>query len=98
MPNMSVGSTCVSHHTAVIVPGTGAPEGGAWLTLGLRQNGIYLVIALVLCTDLGKNLWQRLGKTKAGQLVRYAFLLLTLGLSVLHLTGSGMQAFIYAQF
>ena len=83
---------------ALFVPGSGAPDGGAWLTLGLRQNGIYLVIALVLCTDLGKNLWQRLGKTKAGQLVRYAFLLLTLGLSALHLTGSGMQAFIYAQF
>ena len=83
---------------ALFVPGTGAPDGGAWLTLGLRQNGIFLAIALVLCTDFGKKCWETLGKTKTGQLFRYAFLLLTLGLSVLHLTGSGMQAFIYAQF
>ena len=83
---------------ALFVPGTGAPDGGAWLTLGLRQNGIFLAIALVLCTNFGKALWAKLGETKAGQLFRYAFLLFTLGLSVLHLTGSGMQAFIYAQF
>ena len=83
---------------ALFVPGTGAPDGGAWLLLGLRQHGLFLVIALVLCTDFGKKLWQTLGKTRAGQLLRYAFLLLTLGLSILHLTGSGMQAFIYAQF
>ena len=91
-------SYALSFLRALFVPGTGAPDDGAWLTLGLRQHGLFLAIALVLCTDFGKKLWQTLGKTRAGQLLRYAFLLLTLGLSILHLTGSGMQAFIYAQF
>ena len=91
-------SYALGYLRALFVPGAGAPDGGAWLRLGLRQNGIFLAAALVLCTNFGKTCWETLGKTKAGRLFRYAFLLFTLGLSVLHLTGSGMQAFIYARF
>ena len=91
-------SYAISFLRALFVPGTGAPDGGAWLLLGLRQHGVFLAVALILCTNFGKTCWQTLGRTKTGQLLRYAFLLLTLGLSILHLTGSGMQAFIYAQF
>ena len=91
-------SYALGYLRALFVPGAGAPDGGAWLRLGLRQNGIFLAAALVLCTNFGKKCWETLGKTKAGRLFRYAFLLFTLGLSVLHLTGSGMQAFIYARF
>ena len=75
-----------------------APNKGKRVMRVLDHCGVFLAVALVLCTNFGKTCWEALGSTKTGQLLRYAFLLLTLGLSVLHLTGSGMQAFIYAQF
>ena len=83
---------------ALVVPGTGAPDGGAWLLLCLRQYGLQLAVGFALCTDLGKKLWQTLGNMRAGRLLRYAVLAAVFFLSVLSLTGSGMQAFIYAQF
>ena len=83
---------------ALVVPGTGAPDGGAWLLLCLKQYGLQLAVCFVLCTDLGKKLWQTLGGARAGRALRYAVLALVFFLSVLTLTGSGMQAFIYAQF
>ena len=52
----------------------------------------------MLCTDLGNKLWQTLGGARAGRALRYAVLALVFFLSVLTLTGSGMQAFIYARF
>ena len=83
---------------ALVVPGTGAPDGSAWLLLCLRQYGLQLATGFVLCTDLGKKLWQTLGGARTGRALRYAVLALVFFLSVLSLTGSGMQAFIYAQF
>ena len=83
---------------ALVVPGTGAPDGGAWLLLCLKQYGLQLAVCFVLCTDLGKKLWQTLGGARAGRALRYAVLALVFFLSVLTLTGSGMQAFIYARF
>ena len=83
---------------ALAVPGTGAPDGGAWLLLCLKQYGLQLAVCFVLCTDLGKKLWQTLGGARAGRALRYAVLALVFFLSVLTLTGSGMQAFIYARF
>ena len=76
----------------------GAPDGGAWLLLCLKQYGLQLAVCFVLCTDLGKKLWQTLGGARAGRALRYAVLALVFFLSVLTLTGSGMQAFIYARF
>ena len=83
---------------ALVVSGTGAPDGGAWLLLCLKQYGLQLAVCFVLCTDLGKKLWQTLGGARAGRALRYAVLALVFFLSVLTLTGSGMQAFIYARF
>ena len=83
---------------ALVVPGTGAPDGGAWLLLCLKQYGLQLAVCFALCTDLGKKLWQTLGGARAGRALRYAVLALVFFLSVLTLTGSGMQAFIYARF
>lgn len=71
---------------------------GAWLLLCLKQYGLQLAVCFVLCTDLGKKLWQTLGGARAGRALRYAVLALVFFLSVLTLTGSGMQAFIYARF
>ena len=83
---------------ALVVSGTGAPDGGAWLLLCLKQYGLQLAVCFALCTDLGKKLWQTLGGARAGRALRYAVLALVFFLSVLTLTGSGMQAFIYARF
>lgn len=86
---LSAGARCV---------GNGRTDGGAWLLLCLKQYGLQLAVCFVLCTDLGKKLWQTLGGARAGRLLRYAVLALVFFLSVLTLTGSGMQAFIYARF
>ena len=83
---------------ALFVPGTGAPDGLSWFALVLRQYGLQLATALVLSTGLGAKLSVSLKRTRPGRIVRYLFLLAVFGLSVLHLTGSGLQAFIYAQF
>lgn len=83
---------------ALFVPGTGAPDGLSWLALVLRQYGLQLAAAVALCTSLGAKLSVLLERTRPGRIVRYLFLLAVFGLSVLHLTGSGLQAFIYAQF
>ena len=83
---------------ALFVPGTGAPDALSWLTLCIRQYGVQLGICLLLSTNLGTSVWAALGKTKAGRAGRLLFLLVVLGLSVLSMAGSGMQAFIYAQF
>ena len=83
---------------ALFVPRTGAPDALAWLTLQLRQYGAQLALSIVLCTNLGKTVWTRLGKSSAGQLAQLLLLLAIFALSALCLTGSGMQAFIYAQF
>ena len=69
-----------------------------WLTLCIRQYGVQLALCLLLSTNLGTSVWAALGKTKAGRAGRLLFLLVVLGLSVLSMAGSGMQAFIYAQF
>lgn len=83
---------------ALFVPGMGAPDALSWLTLCIRQYGLQLVICLLLSTNLGTKAWNALARTKPGRAVRLLFLLLVLGLSVLSMAGSGMQAFIYAQF
>ena len=83
---------------ALFVPGTGAPDALSWLTLCIRQYGVQLALCLLLSTNLGTSVWAALGKTKAGRAGRLLVLLLVLGLSVLSMAGSGMQAFIYAQF
>ena len=74
---------------ALFVPGMGAPDALSWLTLCIRQYGLQLVICLLLSTNLGTKAWNALARTKPGRAVR---------LSVLSMAGSGMQAFIYAQF
>ena len=63
-----------------------------------RTAALALALCLLLSTNLGTSVWAALGKTKAGRAVQLLFLLLVLGLSVLSMAGSGMQAFIYAQF
>ena len=83
---------------ALFVPGTGAPDALSWLALCIRQYGVQLALCLLLSTNLGTSVWAALGKTKAGRAGRLLFLLVVLGLSVLSMAGSGMQAFIYAQF
>ena len=83
---------------ALFVPGASAPDALSWLTLCIRQYGVQLGICLLLSTNLGTSVWAALGKTKAGRAGRLLFLLVVLGLSVLSMAGSGMQAFIYAQF
>ena len=64
----------------------------------LRAAALTLALCLLLSTNLGTSVWAALGKTKAGRAGRLLFLLVVLGLSVLSMAGSGMQAFIYAQF
>lgn len=83
---------------ALFVPGTGAPDALSWLAFCIRQYGVQLALCLLLSTNLGTSVWAALGKTKAGRAGRLLFLLVVLGLSVLSMAGSGMQAFIYAQF
>ena len=83
---------------ALFTSGTGAPDALSWLMLQLRQYGAQLAIGLALCTDLGKTLWAQLGRSRTGRLAELFLLLAIFALSVLSLTGSGMQAFIYAQF
>ena len=83
---------------ALFVPGMGAPDALSWLALCIRQYGVQLALCLLLSTNLGTSVWAALGKTKAGRAGRLLFLLVVLGLSVLSMAGSGMQAFIYAQF
>ena len=83
---------------ALFVPGTGAPDGASWLMLCIRQYGLQLLLCLLLSTNLGMRVWTAMEKTKAGRAVRLLFLLSVLGLSILSMAGSGMQAFIYAQF
>ena len=91
-------SLCVLVPAGVIRPGMGAPDALSWLALCIRQYGVQLVLCLLLSTNLGTSVWAALGKTKAGRAGRLLFLLVVLGLSVLSMAGSGMQAFIYAQF
>ena len=83
---------------ALFVPGTGAPDSLSWLALCVRQYGAQLAVSLLLCTNLGAKAWSVLARSKPGRAAQLLFLLFVLGLSVLSIAGSGMQAFIYAQF
>ncbi|MBQ1264496.1 MAG: MBOAT family protein [Oscillospiraceae bacterium] len=71
----------------------GAPSDGAWLGLVLRQYGIEFAFALVLSTSLGRKVYGRIGAW--GRLVVLGAVLV---LSLLAMTSSSMQAFVYAQF
>ena len=83
---------------ALFVPGASAPDALSWLAFCIRQYGVQLGICLLLSTNLGTKAWNALARTKPGRAVRLLFLLVVLSLSVLSMAGSGMQAFIYAQF
>ena len=91
-------SYAASFLRALFVPGTSAPDGASWLMLCIRQYGMQLAVCLLLSTNFGARVWSAMEKTKAGRAVRGVFLLCVLGLSILSMAGSGMQAFIYAQF
>lgn len=83
---------------AMLVRGAHAPDAGAWLYFCARQYGLQLLLCVLFSTNAGKKLWACLGRTAAGEWLRLLFLAAVLGLSVLSLSASGMQAFIYAQF
>ena len=74
--------------------GTDAP----FFLLTLRQYGLQLAAALALCTPVGKRLLERLEGSTAGRWVKLVLLGAVFALSLLAMTGSTMQAFIYAQF
>ena len=66
--------------------------------LTLRQYGLQLAAALALCTPIGKRLLEQLEGSTAGRWVKLVLLGAVFALSLLAMTGSTMQAFIYAQF
>ena len=76
--------------------GTGADA--PFFLLTLRQYGLQLAAALALCTPVGKRLLERLEGSTAGRWVKLVLLGAVFALSLLAMTGSTMQAFIYAQF
>ena len=78
--------------------GEGAGADAPFFLLSLRQYGLQLTAALALCTPVGKRLLERLERTMAGRWVKLILLGLIFALSLLAMTGSTMQAFIYAQF
>lgn len=78
--------------------GEGAGADAPFFLLTLRQYGLQLAAALALCTPVGKRLLERLERTMAGRWVKLILLGLIFALSLLAMTGSTMQAFIYAQF
>ncbi len=71
----------------------GAPSDGAWFGIVLRQHGMELAFALLLSTPLGRKFYEKIGAW--GRLI---VLTVILALSILAMTGSSMQAFVYAQF
>ena len=76
--------------------GTGADA--PFFLLTLRQYGLQLLAALALCTPVGKRLMARLEQSPAGRWIKLILLGAIFALSLLAMTGSTMQAFIYAQF
>ena len=66
--------------------------------LTLRQYGLQLAAALALCTPIGKRLLEQLEGSTAGRWIKLLLLGAVFALSLLAMTGSTMQAFIYAQF
>ena len=76
--------------------GTGADA--PFFLLTLRQYGLQLAAALALCTPVGKRLLERLEGSTAGRWIKLLLLGAVFALSLLAMTGSTMQAFIYAQF
>ena len=76
--------------------GTGADA--PFFLLTLRQYGLQLLAALALCTPVGKHLMARLEQRPAGRWIKLILLGAIFALSLLAMTGSTMQAFIYAQF
>ena len=76
--------------------GTGADA--PFFLLTLRQYGLQLAAALALCTPIGKRLLERLEGSTAGRWIKLLLLGAVFALSLLAMTGSTMQAFIYAQF
>ena len=76
--------------------GTGADA--PFFLLTLRQYGFQLFLALALCTPVGKRLMEKLETTAAGRWAKLLLLGAIFALSLLAMTGSTMQAFIYAQF
>ena len=76
--------------------GTGADA--PFFLLTLRQYGLQLAAALALCTPIGKRLLEQLEGSTAGRWLKLVLLGAVFALSLLAMTGSTMQAFIYAQF
>ena len=76
--------------------GTGADA--PFFLLVLRQYGLQLAAALALCTPVGKRMLEKLERSTAGRWAKLALLGAIFALSLLAMTGSTMQAFIYAQF
>ena len=76
--------------------GTGADA--PFFLLTLRQYGLQLAAALALCTPIGKRLLEQLEGSTAGRWIKLLLLGAVFALSLLAMTGSTMQAFIYAQF
>ena len=69
------------------------PSNGAWLGIVLRQYGLEFAFALVLSTPLGRKFYEKIGAWG-----RPVVLGIVLALCVVSMTGSSMQAFVYAQF
>ena len=83
---------------ALFFLGEGTGADAPFFLLTLRQYGLQLAAALVLCTPVGKRLLERLNVSTAGRWVKLILLGAVFALSLLAMTGSTMQAFIYAQF
>ena len=83
---------------AMFFLGEGKGADAPFFLLTLRQYGLQLFAALTLCTPVGKRLLEKLEASAAGRWCKLALLGLIFALSLLAMTGSTMQAFIYAQF
>ena len=78
--------------------GEGTGSDAPFFLLTLRQYGLQLAAALALCTPIGKRLLEQLEGSTAGRWIKLLLLGAVFALSLLAMTGSTMQAFIYAQF
>ena len=86
-------------YLAALFGATGARAAdGSYCLLLLRQYGPELLCAAVLSSPLGRKAFAALRRTPVGRAARLLLLLAVFALSLLALTQSSMNAFIYAQF
>ncbi len=84
--------------SAMLTGGIDKMADGSFIRLLFSQYGIEMFFAAILSTTLGARLDEKLRESKLGNLARAMFLLAVFALSLLALTNSSMNAFVYAQF